>query len=161
MQVLISDANILIDMEVANLIHLIFQLPYQFTTPDMLYETELKEQHAHLLTLGLQVSELNSESMLLAYQLNERYNQPSLNDIFALVLAKQENCPLLTGDGQLRKSAENESVEVKGTIWLVEQLVIHQIITLAQARQAYTDMEGNRRRLPFKTARDRLTSLGS
>ena len=35
MQVLISDANILIDMEEAELIEKMFELPYLFTIPDI------------------------------------------------------------------------------------------------------------------------------
>lgn len=159
MQVLISDANILLDLEVAQITELIFELPYVFKTPDILYETELKAQHAHLTSLGLVCASLSAESMVLAYQLNQQYQQPSLNDVFAIVLAKQENCPLLTGDRELRKSAENEAVIVKGTLWLMEQLVIHQQLSKAQANIAYDEMEKQGRRLPFKLARERLNEL--
>lgn len=159
MQVLISDANILLDLEVAQITELIFELPYVFKTPDILYETELKAQHSHLISFGLVCASLTAESMRLAYQLNQQYQQPSLNDVFALALAKQENCPLLTGDRQLRKSAENEAVIVKGTLWLIEQLVIHQQLSKAQANIAYDEMEKQGRRLPFKLARERLSEL--
>lgn len=48
MQLLISDANILIDLEEGQLIELMFQLPYQFSIPDVLFEEELEEEHQHL-----------------------------------------------------------------------------------------------------------------
>jgi len=63
MQLLISDANILIDLEEGKLLELIFKLPYHFSTPDMLFYDELAEQHAHLLALGLNLRSLSPTSM--------------------------------------------------------------------------------------------------
>jgi len=53
MQVLISDANVLIDMEAGGLLELMFQLPFEFKVSDMLYVDELSHRHSHLLQLGL------------------------------------------------------------------------------------------------------------
>lgn len=156
MHVLISDANILIDLEVGGLIEGMFALPYEFMTPDILFEQELRRNHAHLLKLGLRLGELTGESMVYAYQLNAQNFQPSLNDAFALALAKQQNCPLLTGDLNLRKMAENEAVIVKGTLWLVEQLVIHSVISVEMALSAYDQMASQGRRLPFEMAKQRI-----
>lgn len=44
-QLLISDANILIDMEEGELLTQLFQLPYQFAIPDILFVEELEEEH--------------------------------------------------------------------------------------------------------------------
>ncbi|UVL90130.1 hypothetical protein [Pseudomonas sichuanensis] len=59
MQLLISDANILIDLEEGELLAQLFTLPYQFTVPDILYFDELEAQHAHLLPMGLELAELS------------------------------------------------------------------------------------------------------
>jgi len=56
-QLLISDANILIDLEEGQLIELTFQLPYQFTIPDILFVEELETEHQYLLDKGLSLSE--------------------------------------------------------------------------------------------------------
>jgi hypothetical protein len=37
MQLLISDANILIDLEEGGLLEVFFRLPYQFSVPDILF----------------------------------------------------------------------------------------------------------------------------
>lgn len=48
MLLLISDANILMDVEVGDLVAPMFSLGYQFAVPDVLYYEELlEEQHAH------------------------------------------------------------------------------------------------------------------
>ncbi|MCG9748238.1 PIN domain-containing protein [Shewanella sp. Isolate8] len=155
-QLLISDANILIDMEEGGLLEAMFQLPFDFATPDILFFEELEEEHAHLPDLGLALKEVSSESMMYAMQLTGTYTQASRNDCFALALAKQEQCPLLTGDMALRKAAEKEAAIVKGTIWLVTQLVVHQKINIEQAKDAYNQMKANGRRLPWVIAEQEL-----
>nr|WP_275659206.1 DUF3368 domain-containing protein [Shewanella sp. Isolate8] len=143
-------------MEEGGLLEAMFQLPFDFATPDILFFEELEEEHAHLPDLGLALKEVSSESMMYAMQLTGTYTQASRNDCFALALAKQEQCPLLTGDMALRKAAEKEAAIVKGTIWLVTQLVVHQKINIEQAKDAYNQMKANGRRLPWVIAEQEL-----
>jgi len=157
MQLLISDANILIDMEEGGLITLFFNLPYQFCVPDVLFYEELEEQHAYLSQLGLSLRELSSESLSKVTTIKAKHIKPSTNDIFALLLAQQENCPLLSGDKDLRDAAQVEQIDVRGTVWLVEELVQQGIIDREQALIAYDKMKAAGRRLPWKEAKRRLT----
>lgn len=53
MLLLISDANILMDVEVGDLVAPMFSLGYDFAVPNVLYYEELEDQHAHLLHMGL------------------------------------------------------------------------------------------------------------
>jgi len=159
MQVLISDANILIDLEEGLLLDQIFALPFVFKIPDVLFVEELSEQHGHLLELGLQLGELREDFMQQVFQLTQTYSQPSRNDCFALALAKQESCPLVTGDRNLRRAAEAEQVDVYGTLWLVERLVEHGTINKTQAHVAYERMEQRGRRLPWAEAHQRIDDL--
>ena len=161
MLLLISDANILIDMEEGELLEQMFQLPYEFHIPDILFEEELEEQHRHLLARGLVLTELESETMLHAMELTAKYAEPSRNDCFALALAAQRQCPLLTGDQALRSAAENEAVMVQGTLWLVKMLVKRRLISTEDARAAYQKMKNARRRLPWDLAEVGLRALES
>ncbi|MFR0716421.1 PIN domain-containing protein [Enterobacterales bacterium BD_CKDN230030183-1A_HGKHYDSX7] len=159
MQLLISDANILIDLEEGELLSSLFSLPYQFTVPDILYFDELETQHAHLLDMGLVLGELSAQTMLYAMELVGRVRGPSRNDCFALALARQQNCPLLSGDEALRKAARHEAVDVKGTLWVVEELVRTGKISVDRAHAAYERMRSNARRLPWAIAHQRLDDL--
>ncbi|GGX68812.1 DUF3368 domain-containing protein [Saccharospirillum salsuginis] len=161
MQLLISDANILIDLEEGQLIERMFDLPYRFSIPDILFIEELEEEHQHLLELGLTLRELNSKTMTYAMNLIPRYKRASRNDCFALALAAQEECPLLTGDMALRKAAESESVMVHGTLWLVETMVKRRLISVKEARAAFQRMEAAGRRLPWPLAEAILQDLES
>lgn len=151
MQVLISDANVIIDMEDCGLTRVMFDLPYQFFVPDILYFDELETDHPNLLDHGLKTLELTSVTLEKSMVLNQCYTKPSRNDCLALAAAMQETCTLLTGDKALRKAAIKEKVEVKvkGTLWLMEELVNHQLISKQQVIQAFDDMKEAGSRLPW------------
>lgn len=159
MQVLISDANIFIDLEDGGLLYKLFRLQFTFKTPDILYSEELEAQHSHLIECGLQLTGLNEESMSYAMALVVQSSGPSTIDCLALASAKQEGCPLLTGDNALRKLAESEGVIVKGTLWIVEQMVRSQVISKEEAHEAYLKMKSSGRRLPWESAFNRLDNL--
>jgi len=55
----------------------------------------------------------------------------------------------LSGDKRLRKAAENEGVIVKGTLWLVNELVTQNIISISKAQEAFGRMQAADRRLPW------------
>lgn len=159
MQLLISDSNILIDLIVAEQIHNMFLLPFSFAVPDILFDEELKNDHSDLLELGLNILELTSESVAYTFTLVEQYPKPGRNDLFALALAKQENCPLVTGDKDLRDAAQDESVVLFGTIWIVEQLVRHALLTIDEAREIFEKMKEEKRRLPWSLVQAHLDAL--
>lgn len=159
MQLLVSDANILIDLEEGDLLTTFFELPYEFTIPDILFFEELEEQHAHLIDMGLTTKELSGSSMSYVFTLIERARGPSRNDCFALALAKQENCPLLSGDRDLRQLAEEEFIPVRGTIWVIGKMIENSLITIDQARTSYDLMKDAGRRLPWRIAENKLVEL--
>jgi len=156
MQLLINDANILIDIELAGLTMIFFELPFTFCTPDLLFYDELGDDYIHLVRHGLRLLELTSRSIQFSQELDQKYKQPSRYDCLALSLAVQEQCPLLTGDRALRKAAEQTNVTVHGMIWLVEKMIEYELLTSATARQAYRKMQLAGSRLPWKEAFSRL-----
>ncbi|MGM0594277.1 MAG: DUF3368 domain-containing protein [Pseudomonadota bacterium] len=161
---LISDSNILIDMADGGLLRTMFRLKETFAVPNVLYEEELATQHPELPDLGLVSMALQGDGVVEAYRLKALCTgrtAPSQNDLFALMLAKQQQCPLLTGDKRLRKLAEKEhkEVELRGTLWLVEQMVKEKLITVAEACAAYQKMKEAGSWLPWKEAERRLEAL--
>jgi predicted nucleic acid-binding protein len=111
---LVTDANILIDFETAGLAAELFRLPHEIVVPDVLYEQELASRHRHLPTLGLQVRRLTGEQVAEAYRFGLKYRASSVNDVFALTLARNLGCPLVTGDRRLRSAAATEGLQVLG-----------------------------------------------
>ena len=159
MQLLISDTNVIIDLDVCGLLEKMFQLPFSFAVPDVLYLEELEEYHGNLPGFGLKVLPLSEQSVNSAIELRLKYLDTGENDLFALTLAKQEECPLLTGDQALRVAAKEENVELKGTIWIVKQLIEHNILNCDTALEAFNTMKTTGRRLPWIKAEQMISSL--
>jgi predicted nucleic acid-binding protein len=161
MPVLISDTNIIIDLEEGHILKELFSLPFSFAVPDILYFEELENSHEYLLDYGLLLQELSIHSLKEVTTIIEKYPKPSRNDCFALMLAKQEQCPLLTGDEDLRSAAREEGVACMGTLWVVEHMVQYDIITKKTAFNAYQEMKNRKRRLPWNDAFNRLEALAT
>lgn len=161
MLLVVSDTNVLIDIEVGGLVGSLFSLGYDIVVADVPFEEELRAQHADLLTMGLGVRSLNSDSVARVAELSERYRKPSRNDLFGLVLAEQEGCLLLTGDADLRAVAVEERVDVHGTLWVLEEMVRLGLITTVVAHAAYEAMEAAGRRLPWGEAHGRLNAMAT
>jgi len=159
MALIISDANILIDFEHADLTPRLFQLELDLAVPDLLYHDELSRHHGDLPALGLQLLELPPELIGQAYAYRSRYPKPSIYDLFALVLSLDRQCPLLTGDKALRQLAQNEGVDVFGTLWLMERLFDVRLVTIDEMELAYQTMLDNQSRLPEREIGTQLRRL--
>ena len=160
MRLLISDANILIDMEAGELMDQFFQLPIQFAVPDILYWEEIEPGRPGLEDLGLQVLEVSGEYVQYASDMQDKYGTaPSSNDYLALALAKQQGCPLLTGDQDLRAAAQAEDVSVMGTVWVLRTMVENQLLSVDEAIAALALMKESKRRLPWADAERILNGL--
>jgi predicted nucleic acid-binding protein len=149
MLLIISDASVLIDIECGELTSAMFSLPWEFAVPDILFDEELAEHHRHLLEFGLKSKTMNGELISEVNILRQQYIKTSVNDLLALTLAKHESCQLLTGDKALRKVAKALSVEVHGTIWLVDQMIQLQKITVDVARIGFKRMRDYGSHLPW------------
>ncbi|MCW5223023.1 PIN domain-containing protein [Verminephrobacter aporrectodeae] len=157
---LISDANVLIDMEVGGLMKWLFRLPMQFALPDILYWEEIVPGTLELKDPGLRILEVTGESIQYASALRGRYaNAPGLNDCLALALAKQEGCPLLTGDPDLKAVAQAERVPVKGSDWLLLTMVENELLNVDEAFAALASMKQGMRRLPWADTERVLSGL--
>ncbi len=155
-RLLISDANILIDMEAGGLIDAMFSLSYEYATPTMLYEQELMPYYADLPEKGLKLLELEPASIERMGTLGRKYTGVSSYDLAALSLAEQVSAPLLTGDGKLRQVCLEENVDVHGTVWIVGETLIAGTKTVDEARLAYQRMETDGSRLPWDEVEKQL-----
>jgi len=160
MQLLISDANILIDMEAGELLTQLFQLPMQLAIPDILYWEEIEPGTPGLIELGLKILEISGEYVAYAATLPAKFGtDPSSNDYLAMALAKQEGCPLLTGDQALKAAAQAEDITVMGTVWLLRTMVENKVIDVEQAIFSLALMKERKSRLPWDEAARILNGL--
>jgi hypothetical protein len=155
---LVSDSSVLIDLERGRVLDALFRLPFDFGVPDLLYERELKDRDgARLVSLGLQVLQLDGAGVTLAQQYLLRERRLSSPDAFALALAKIGKHILLAGDGALRQLAAGESVECHGVLWIFDLLDDHGVLTRSQLHAALSAIAAHpRSRLPEEEVQKRL-----
>ena len=144
----VVDTSLLIDLYIGKILDEFFQLPYSFIAPDVII-AELHEPDGQtLFKLGLQQSELTGSCILDVLHLRAQYQRPSVNDIFALITAREFNATLLTNDKSLRKAASHQGVPIHGTLWVLDELVRHTIIVPVRAAIALKLMCEKGSRLP-------------
>lgn len=149
MAIIVSDANIFIDIYVADLLAAMFRLPDTFVVPDILYREELQDHYPELPALGLRIEKLESAVIEETIRLRTTYPEPSTNDLMALALAKVRKWMLLTGDDRLRDAGIAEGVDLHGTLWLMEAMHEEGIVNDQRLVEGYDAMLARGRRLPW------------
>lgn len=155
--ILVTDMNIWIDLEKGNILDSIFHLPYQLLISDFLIAEMKDPSWEGLMRLGLQTHPLNSESILELEHLRSSHRQLSISDLAAFLLAKELEARLVTGDRRLNALAQSQGVEVHGVLWLLDEMVMHNVLKPSYAATALQRMRSNNARLPSVECLDRLT----
>lgn len=165
MKVIVSDTSVIVDLCKVQLIEPAFALPYEFVIPNVMFEDEFLDlgnyEREDLLTSGLTVSVLSGEAVGMAVEYGSAFKRLSINDQFALALAKTtEESILLTGDMALRNAATSQSVEVRGLLWLCDQMEEHRTIAAKMLREALIALDEDEFvRLPRNELRKRISRL--
>jgi rRNA-processing protein FCF1 len=149
----VVDTNTIFDLHYGNLLPLVFGLPCKFLISNIIVH-ELRDPPFHsLASMGLQVENLSPENVEELIAMMARYEEPSYADISVLVLAKSKNTILITGDKALLRAAADNSVDCRGTCWLIDYLANQSLITFSEAIAAYDRIRKNRRNPPFDECR--------
>lgn len=155
--ILINDTNIWIDLKCVNLVDEVFKLPYDIGVPDILFDEELKDTDSEiLLKNNINILEMTIDELLETGEMFNNTTGVSYNDLTTLVVSYKRNCTLVTGDGNLRKIAKNKNVNLRGSIWLLDQLVEHEIISKPRACEACNILLDSSRRLPQTELKKRI-----
>ena len=158
MAVLVSDTSVIIDLDRGSLLDDLFRLPFEFAVPDLLYRRELQgDLGDRLRALGLRVEELTSAELARATVVGRERKVLSAPDTFAYALAEFRKWPLLTGDGGLRRLAEERQIAFHGVLWLCDRFEDGEHVTLAQLHAGLTAISTHPRcRLPAHEVAQRL-----
>lgn len=134
----VSDASVVIDMVNGGLAMAMFAMPLTFAVPDIMFDEELEPYIPGLREMGLQILEIQSEGIsYIDGLIGSGRSLPGAHDLYALALARQERCLLLTTDKRLRRLAEEEQLAVHGTLWLVKGLMDSGLVSKQEAREAF------------------------
>ena len=155
--VCVTDANIWIDLQNADLLDAAFKLDCTWRTPNIVVRDEvLTVDRDLLMNLGLDVRTLSGDELNRILTLNGRYPNPSPKDLSVLVVADVDDGIVVSGDGPLRDAARNEGMTVHGVLWVLDRLVDEAIITKARAATALNAILQQGARLPEDPVEGRL-----
>ena len=125
-RIVISDANVIIDLLSVQLLEAFFALPCEiFTTDFVISEIERPEQQKIIQKfvkskkLGVASFGFDEFAEILRLQSNSK-NNTSIADCSVWYYAKKVNGRLLTGDGKLRSAAEKDNVKVSVILYLFD-----------------------------------------
>lgn len=161
MKIVINDANILIDLVKLDFLEVFSKLDYDLHTTDFVIEELNTEQKTP-------VSKLNSSNKLKIIEtettddfagingLLQNSNGLSFEDCSVWYYSKKLSGILLTGDGKLRKQASKDKVEVRGIIYLFDELLRQQLIEFPEALEKIQQLAQLNNRLPKKEIDKRI-----
>lgn len=161
MRILINDANILIDLFHLDLIELFFSLQgLELKTTDFVFE-ELHEKQKNVIEKFIQnqslvLIESSEDDLNNIFEILSSTNGLSVEDCSIWFHAKKNKGILLTGDGRLRKLTSADGVEVRGILYIFDQLLISGLISFELAIEKLNQLYLLNERLPIYAKMQRL-----
>ena len=166
MKIVINDANILIDLAKLELIQLFAKMSFDLHTTDFVVEElndEQLEPVSELIKSGrLKVIETeDAEDFQGITNILENSSGLSFEDCSVWYYSKKLAGALLTGDGKLRKQAAKEGIEVRGIIFIFDELLKQELISFPQAIDKIEKLSLLNNRLPKKEIEKRIENWRS
>jgi hypothetical protein len=133
----IQDANILIDLVKTGLFDYCLALKYQFMTTDIILDELYPEQalliQPHILSGKFEVIAITATELIEIQVMSIENANLSEQDWSAVYYAQKRNALLLTGDKRMRAIAAAKSILFAGILWLLDELVAHDILSVTEA----------------------------
>lgn len=165
MRIVINDANILIDLIHLQMIHLLFELKHlELKTTDFVFEELERSQKAILQIFidqgTLEILESEEKELENIFNLLNITSGLSFEDCSVWYFAKINKGILLTGDGKLRKQSSQDGIEVRGILFVFDELLKAGLITFDFALLKLDQLYQINNRLPIKAKIERIEFWG-
>jgi len=161
MKILINDANVLIDLVKLDLLDEFANLTHELHTTDFILEEVNPDQKSHILPV-IDAGKLNLivttevEDFQGIADLLENSSGLSFEDCSAWYFSKKMDGTLVTGDRKLRKAVENDEIEVRGIIFILDEILKQELISFENAIEKIELLYQLNNRLPKTAYSDRM-----
>ena len=161
-RIVISDTNIILDLLFLNMLDDFFSLPCDICTTDLVIDEIVQPAQQKILDSFVKSRKLEvvqfspSEFSNITNLFVMNPNNASLTDCSVWYYAKQTNGRLLTGDGKLRKAAENDNVKVSGILYVFDNLIEYKILSRNKAADLLENLLKVNMRLPKDECEKRI-----
>ena len=129
---LISDANIFIDLYNIGLLEEFNELNINIATSDFVYNELNTSQKSIVDTMNIEVYELDSNELVDFYSEYQSLGKVKISsqDYSIYHFAKKHNGEVLTNDGALRKFARRNSINFKGVFYILDLILCILILVM-------------------------------
>jgi rRNA-processing protein FCF1 len=128
---LITDANIFMDLEKIGLLEYVDSLSFKFATSDFVFNELNSQQQALVSSLNVEKYEIDANEIGSFYQEFSDLGQLNISyqDYSIFYHAKKCNGVVLSNDKRLRNFSKVRSIPVKGLFYILDEFVIQEIVT--------------------------------
>lgn len=166
MRIVINDANILMDLADLDTLELLRSLEYEYHTTDLVIaEVEDAEQKskidAFVNDTDVKIKIFSEDEFNVIVSLASEHSGLSITDCSVLYYTRETKGILMTGDGKLRKVAQNADLEVRGILFIFDELVDNNVISKGTAFVKLKRLTEINSRLPIAEVEMRLEKWGA
>jgi rRNA-processing protein FCF1 len=156
MKLHINDANILMDIVKLDLVDAFLALEFELYTTDFVFAEMEEEQQAVLQSTMLIKLAASEIEMAEIFNLTEQHSGLSIEDCSAWYFAQKLDGILVTGDGKLRAKARASGIDVRGIIYIIEQIKEQQLLPVISCVQKLRLLKTLNDRLPIAEIDNRI-----
>jgi len=149
------DSSIILDFHLVNSLSSLLRLPLRIVTVDIMAADLEVPAHPEIRSAGVFIKETPVFVLENMGETAAKYGI-TVYDAALLLICKKEKAVLLSGDKGLRKAAQIEKVICRGTLWLLEELVINNVFPPNHAALLLERMFLLGRRLPSDESSRRI-----
>lgn len=144
MNIVVNDANVLIDLVKLRLLPHFFGLQLVFYTTDLilheLHTEQVEELQIFIDAGALRIIHLTDDEVMEISRIQAEKRQLSEQDCSAVVCARKVAGNLLTSDNILRKFATRKQLTVYGHLWVFDRMVEEKTINPLEAIAKLTEL---------------------
>ena len=162
-KLIITDTNIFFDIISVGALPEFFSLEYEICTTVFVIEEIIRSEQREQIEVFIRAKEINviefsAEEIDEIEGFRTEKNFKGITDKSVLWKSLKLGCPLLTGDRKLRMEAENQGVEVHGSIWVITSLVEGGLIDRIKGIELLESLKEVNSSLPYEEI-DKLIRL--
>lgn len=160
MKVAVKDANVLIDLVEGDLLGLWFRIGIETHVPDLVLEEIKNPEQRRIVLAMIEAGNLKvgtfDPMQVIRIDSYKRLYRVSLADAAAILLAEQLQATLLSGDKLVRKGGHSLGIDVRGLLWVFDELVHRGLLGTADAALRLNRVVEAGARLPAEEVQARL-----
>ncbi len=164
MRLIITDTNVMFDLIKIGALPEFFSLNFEIcTTVFVIEEIKPPEQKEMVETFirakKLTVYDFSCEDIEDVLNYDACRTLKRLTDKSVIWKCHLLDCPMLTGDRKMREIAEEIGIEVRGSIWVIDELLQNEMITPENAITLFEKLMVTNSRLPKNEIEKRINKL--